>query len=231
MPLSEDAIRLLDDLGYASDRQRKFFQSIWDSEGEAFFWGYLEKEKESRDLCHRWAPQLREYATQCRRNDPLPTIQSLSVVDRAKYEIFCDKISDSRRKEGIEPRKNGNVVILHSSRVGLLAVQHVLGPPTDSVVHLLDEENAHWFKNVYNPEGEPFWWYSFFWWAIANADDLHEFQSGYIAENYPRPDGFTYWVVTDGCQWGDLAGGADHELWKWDGTNAKAIEVFCVDTY
>lgn len=194
------------------------------------FW-LFRKRKEMLDSCLRWASQLREYAAQCRRNDPLPTVESLSVVDRAKYQIFCDKISSRRRKERIAPCKKGNVVIVHSSRIGLLAVQHVLGPPTDSIVHLLDEENANWFKHAYNAEDESYWWYSFFWWSIVNADDLGESDTRYIAENYPEPDGFTYWVVTDGCQWGDLAGGADHELWKWDGISAEPIEVFCVDTY
>lgn len=231
MPLSEDAIRQLNDLGYASDSQHKFFQSIWDSEGEAFFWGYLEKEVESHDLRQRWAPQLREYAIQCRRDNPLPAVQSLSVTDRAKYQIFCDKIADSRREEEIAPHRDGNVVILHSCRVGLLAVQDVLGPPSDSVVHLLDEENSHWFRQVYQQEDEPFWWYSFFWWAIASGDDVDEDQSEYIAGNYPEPDGFIYWVVTEGCLWGALAGGASHELWKWDGTRAEAIEVISVDTF
>lgn len=231
MPLSEDAVRQLNELGYASDRQRQFFQSIWDSEGEAFFWGYLEQEIESRDLCQRWAPQLREYAIQCRRDNPLPAVQSLSVTDGAKYQIFCDKIANSRCQEERAPRRDGNVVILHSCGVGLLAVQHVLGPPSDSVVHLLDEEYAHWFRQVYQPEGEPFWWYSFFWWAIRGGDGVDKDQSEYIAENYPRPDGFTWWVVTEGSRWGELAGGASHELWKWDGARAEAIKVISVDTF
>ena len=231
MTLSEDAIRQLDDLGYTSDKEREFFQSIWESEGESFFWSFLEKEQESRDLCNRWAPRLREYAAQCRINDPLPTVQSLSAVDRAKYQILCDKIANSRREEEIKPRKKHNVVILRSSAVGLLAVHQVLGPPTDSVIHLLDAENSRWFNDLYSPGGESFWWYSFFWWSIKNADDMHKRDSDYIAKNYPKPNGFNYWVVTDGCQWGDLAGGANHELWKWDGANAEAIEVYAVDTY
>ena len=226
MPLSQEAIRQLDNLGYTSDNEREFYQSIWDSEGASLFWGFLRKEQESRDLCNHWAPRLREYASQCRNSAPLPSVESLSDIERAEYNILCDKIADAHRKEEITARKKNNVVILHSSPVGLLAAHEILGPPSDSVIHLLDAENSHWFSEIYKiDDGAPFWW------SIKSVHDIHKFDSDYIAKNYPKSDDLTYWVVTDGCQWGDMAGGANHELWKWDGTNAEAIEVYAVDTY
>ncbi len=231
MALSQEAIRQLDDLGYTSDKEREFYRSIWESEGESFFWGFLEKEQESRDACGHWAPRLREYAAQCRNAHPLPTVESLSDVDRAKYHIFCEKVTNSSHTEEIKARKKHHIVILYSSPVGLLALRDIVGPPCDSTIHLLDVENSHWFNEIYTVDVKPFWWYSFFWWSIKNAVDLHEHDADYIAKNYPKPDGITYWVVTDGCQWGDLAGGANHELWKWDGANAEPIEVYAVDTY
>ena len=52
-----------------------------------------------------------------------------------------------------------------------------------------------------------------------------------MASDFPIPEGCSYWVVVSGVQGGGLAGGANHELWRWDGERAEFIEVYCIDTY
>jgi len=52
-----------------------------------------------------------------------------------------------------------------------------------------------------------------------------------IRQLYPISEGCSYWVVVSGVQWGGLAGGANHELWRWDGNRAEFIEVYRIDSY
>ncbi len=76
---------------------------------------------------------------------------------------------------------------------------------------------------------EAHWWFGFAWWrlkeGLVKEDELA------IREDYPIPEGNTYWVVVSGVQWGSLAGGEDHELWRWDGNRAEFIALYCVVSF
>ena len=52
-----------------------------------------------------------------------------------------------------------------------------------------------------------------------------------IRQHYPIPDRCSYWVVVSGMEWGSMAGGANHALWRCDGKRAEFIDLYCDDTY
>jgi hypothetical protein len=94
---------------------------------------------------------------------------------------------------------------------------------------LQEEERERWFSEVFSVDHEAFWWYACAWWSLRERLTGEDEES--IRRHYPIPEGSFYWVVVSGVQWGSLAGGANHELWRWDGRQAEFIEVYCVDTY
>jgi len=216
MPLPEDALRRLDGLGSLSAKARACYELIWSEGGETPFSHYLAVEQATRDAFHIWAPKLRQDAADCRAERPLPDVQSLALAEREQYRILHAKM------EGFEPQgarfQHHHVLVLHSYPVGLLAAQQVFGATSEAVVLLLAAEKARWFNEVYR-EAEG--WFSFHWWTLH--DSVPQRHARFIAANYPEPDHFAYWVVSEGRGLGD----ASHELWKWDGTTAEPIEVFC----
>jgi len=76
---------------------------------------------------------------------------------------------------------------------------------------------------------DAFWWYALAWWTLTEGLEGEDQSSS--VETIPFQDGSSYWIVVSGCSWGGLAGGADHEVWRWDGRQAEFIETYCVDTY
>jgi hypothetical protein len=217
-------------LGYTTDAELKFLQDFWDSEGESVFWVFLRKKEEAAEEYRRWFPRLEAFASDCRRAVSVPAVDNFSATEWEQYRVLLAKMQEFAASEGrrcILERKPYQATILSTTRVGLVAAQQVFGGT--GAVLLQEEERERWFAEVYPVDHEAFWWYGFVWWS------LREGLAGEDEENlrglYPIAEGSSYWVVVSGVQWGSLAGGANHELWRWDGRRAEFIEVYRIDTY
>lgn len=230
MALSENATRRLAQLGYVGDAALKFWQGLWESEGESFFWGFLRKEEEAAQAYSRWFPRLQAFAAECRQAAPVPAADSLSPTEREQYRVLLTKMqafAASEDRRCILDRRPNQAAILSTTRVGLAAARHVFGGT--GAILLEEQERERWFSEVYSVDHEAFWWYAFAWWSLREG--LAGEDEERIRRHYPIPEGSSYWVVVSGVQWGSLAGGANHELWRWDGRRAEFIEVYCVDSY
>lgn len=230
-PFPPEAVQQLAELGFTSDEGIEHFKETWRSHGERFFWSYLEKKRESQKLQTEYEPRLRAYAAKHRLEKPLPLLSNLSVTDRAKYEILCNWIEASRSQGSMNTSREKNVGIVSGNLITLLAVRATLGTTADSLVLMLEEEQSRWFNKIYRPPGWPLWWYSLHWLKIVEFREAKILDKELIEKNYPKPDGFEYWVLNSGCMWGELAGGSESQLWKWDGSKAEPIEFFSSEIY
>jgi len=230
MALSKKAARHLARLGYTTDADLKFWRDLWEREGESFVAGFLRQEEKAAQEYRRWFPRLQAFAAECRRAVPVPAVNSLSVAEREQYRILLAKMHEftaSGDRHCILDRKPHQAAILSTTRVGLIAAQEVF--VGSGAVILEDSERQRWISEIYPVKHGAFWWYAFAWWTITEG--LPEEDEASIREGYPIPEGCWYWLVVSGVQWGGLAGGANHELWRWDGERAEFIEMYRIDTY
>lgn len=217
MPLPTRLRRELDGIGFLSESQQAVFEMLWDRDGEEAFRGHFDNRWEAVERCREWAPRLWEYAINSRTESPLPTRASLSDLERAKYEVYCKTIHATIGREGSFRPRSDVVRVLRSSPVGLLALHDVIGPPSNTVVHILDEEMGGFDQFDGDPE-----WYTLHWWSIAEVDDEHP-DAETIAADHPEPVGFRYWTVNDGFDAGCWVGEVRTALWQWDGTVAQWV--------
>jgi hypothetical protein len=230
MALSAEAVKRLARLGYATDADLRFWQGMWQSEGESSFRSYLRKEVEAAAEYRHWFPRLQAFAAGCRRSVPVPVASGFSAVEREQHRLLLAKMREftaSEDRRCVLGRKPHQAAILSTTRVGLAAADEVFGG--SKAVVLEESERERWFSEVYPIHDDGSWWYAFAWWTLRVG--LAGDEEASVREHYPIPEGCAYWVVTTGVQWGGLAGGANHELWRWDGERAEFIELYCVDTY
>jgi hypothetical protein len=228
--LSAKAVQRLARLGYATDADLQFWQGLCQSEGESFFWGFLRKEEEAADEYLRWFPRLQAFAAECRLSAPVPAVNGFSAAEREQHRVLLANMREfagSADRRCVLARKPHLAAILSTTRVGLVAAEEVFGG--SGAVILEESERERWLSEVYPVNHEAFWWYSFAWWTLREG--LTGEDEASIRQHCPIPERCAYWVVTSGVQWGGLAGGANHELWRWDGERAELIELYCIDTY
>jgi hypothetical protein len=228
--LSEKAIQRLARLGYVTDAHLAFWRRLWQSESESLFWSFLEKEEGAAEEYRLWFPRLQAFAAASRQTLPVPAVETFSVVELEQYRILLTKMREfvaSEDRRCVLERRPNQAAILSTTRVGLTAAQDVF--KETGAILLLEEERDRWFSEEYSSDSEAFWWYAFAWWNVREGLAGEDEQS--IMLHYPIPTSNSYWIVVSGVQWGDLAGGANHELWRWDGKRAQFIEVCRVDTY
>lgn len=219
MALSAEIIERLNRLGFITEEDLKFWRRIW-AEDEPVFWVCLRKDEEAAEQYRRWFPKLQEFAAECRRSIPVPRVESFTPVQREKYRILLAKMrkfAGSGDCQYVFGRKPNQVAVLSTTSVGLAAAEEVFGG--SGAVILLQSEREYWFREICPRDPEAHWWYAFAWWTITGGEEI------------PIPKGYSYWTVESGVIWGSLAGGADEELWKWDGKRAKFIEVCSVTSY
>jgi hypothetical protein len=230
MALSAEVVQRLNKAGYVTEDDLRSWRLIWE-EDEKVFWVSLRKEEESAENYRRWFPQLQEFAAECRRRIPVPRIETFALADREQYRILLDKMrkfTEGGDSRFVFDRKPNHVAILSTTPVGLTAAENVFG--RRGALILLESEREHWFHEICPIDLEANWWYSFAWWTVKTWDEK------LVRENHPVPQGWipegcSYWYVESGVHWGTLAGGADEELWKWDGKRAKFVEVRSVTSY
>jgi hypothetical protein len=226
--LSDKAMKRLARLGYATDDELRGWQWLW-SEGGSF-WGVLHEAEQAAKKYRRWFPRLQAFAGECRRAVPVPATDSFSAAEREQHRILLAKMRDFDASEGrryVLARNPHQAAILSTTRVGLAAAEEVFG--ASGAVILEESEQARWFADVYPAKPYGFWWYALAWWTLREG--LASEDEASIRQGYPIPEGCSYWVVTSGVQWGGLAGGAGHELWRWNGERAEFIELYGIDSY
>lgn len=131
----------------------------------------------------------------------------------------------------LEPRPH-RAHILTTTRIGLTAAEQLFGD--SGAILLEDEEYRRWESEIYTNGYEGFWWWTHTWWSLVDESDEEGFpiwDGEYIRSHYPLPAGCSHWIVNSGVVWGPLAGGANHDLWRWNGEKAEFIECYCIDTY
>ena len=230
MALSDKALRRLAQLGYVDEADLTFWRGLWQSEGESFFWVFVHKAEEATEQYRRWFPRLQAFAAECRQAVPVPTVESFSAVEREQYRILLAKMQEfvaSEDRRCLLGRKPSQAAVVSTTRVGLAAAEQVFAG--SGTVLLQTEERERWFSEVCPVDHEAFWWFAFAWWSLSEG--LASYDAENIRGLYPIPEGSSYWVVVSGVQWGSLAGGANHELWRWDGQRAHFIDLYCVDSY
>jgi hypothetical protein len=230
MPLTPQALDKLARLGYAAEPELRLWRGLWESEGEAFFWSFLGSHERAADEYRLWFPRLQSFAADCRRAAPAPDEDALSTAEREQRRVLLAKMREftaSEDRRAVLDRRPHQAAILSTTQVGLAAAEEVF-QRTGAVV-LTEEEKDRWFAEVYPGVGDGSWWYVFAWWTVQEG--LDGWDEGDIRQSHPLPDGSAYWVVTSGVAWGSLAGGANHELWAFDGTAARLVEVLGVDSY
>jgi hypothetical protein len=220
--VSEDTVRRLDRLGYATDADLRFWRELW-QQSESMFWGILRKTEEAAEEYRRWFPQLQAFAAECRRAVPAPTVGNLSAVEREQYRILLAKMeafAGCVDRECAPGRRPNRAAIFSTTWIGLAAAQEVFGG-TEAVI-LQEAERKRWFTEVYHVNDEAFWWYTIAWWTLREGlTNDHE----RIRQRHPIREGSSQWVVESGECWGTLFGGSRQELWRWDGQQAEFIEV------
>ena len=228
MTLSDKAMKRLARLGYATEAELRGWQWLW-SEGHSF-WVVLGEAEGAAKKYRRWFPRLQAFAGECRRSVPVPSTDSFSVAEREQHRILLAKMRDfvaSEDRRYVLARNPHQAAILSTTRVGLAAAEEVFG--ASGAVILEESEQARWFSDVYPAKPYGFWWYALARWTLreglANEDEVS------IRQGYPIPEGCSYWIVTSGVQWGGLAGGASHELWRWEGKRAEFIELYGIDSF
>jgi hypothetical protein len=230
MGLSPEVIQRINRLGFVTEDDLKFWQSIWADLDEPAFRVFLRKEEEAAEQYRCWFPRLQEFATECRRKIPVPNSESFSAAEREQYRILLDKMRkfvESGDCRCVFSGKPNHVALLSTTRVGLVA-EKVFGGR--GALILLQSEREQWFRDICPIDLEAHWWYSFAWWTIMTWEERLVRENDPIPEGW-IPEGCSYWFVESGVQWGSLAGGADEELWKWDGERADFIEVCSITSY
>lgn len=230
MTLSLEAVQRLSNLGYVTEDELRMWHEMWKSEGEEFVLRFLQKEEQAAQKYRLWLPRLKVYAAECRRAAPAPTLDALTLAEREQYRILLAKMrqfaaSDDHRCVFGKGRRRA--AILWTTKIGLAAAEQVFGH--SGAIILEESERDRWISELCPIDEEAFSWYAFAWWTLT--EDLPREDERQIVENYPIPDGSSYWVVVSGVQWGSLAGGAEQELWQWNGKTAELIGLYCVDSY
>jgi hypothetical protein len=229
VPLSDAAVQRLAALGITGDAELRYWEKLRDADGEAFFWRLLEMREADSAAYREWFPQLRAYADDCRRARPVPDATAFSAVEREQYRVLLAKMREfaaSGDRSAVLNRTPYRAAVVAAPRVGLAAAGEVFGE--SGAVILEEAEWERWLAEVYPRDAEPFGWYARAWWGLREG--LPE-DGDWVRREYPIPPGSDYWVVVSGVAWGSLAGGANHELWRWDGTRAEFLALYCIDTY
>lgn len=230
MPLNERAIGELSRMGYplrTPDLRR--WDRMWDEQGEAFFWSFLDHERQVREQADRWYPLLRAYAAECQRREPSPDPAGFSPAHREQQRLLHEQMSKFVAGKHAEPLRNPHrVAIVSTSPVGLAAAEEVFGPLGLRLVILPDGESGRWFEAHQEAE-TPFWWHVSY--SCVLRDRFGEYDRAMVEPNLPAPRGTTFWLLTESLAWGGLAGGATHDLWRWDGSRAVFVETVAIDSY
>lgn len=201
------------------DRER--FQRIVDREGIAAAQSSLAYDAREARLFEKWCPRVREFVAAKRERAPFPERDSLDLVSAAICRILEPMIREAERL----PRGRKNAVNFFVAPLYILPFVAKQWPAEyPNAILISPEESREWW-DIYEAEKGPderdddFSWYVDYWW-IAEANpplDLECLQS----IRYRVTEGVIPVLVTEGLQWGRLAGGTTTVLWEVDGSGTE----------
>lgn len=228
MPLSPQIRDRLIELAY--DAQIPFFEMMAENEGDDFARGFLAELEKSVEAHRVGLPKLQAYAAECRRKSPLPNPEEFSPLERGQHDVLRAKMieyrdSEDRRAVLFDPHK---AAILSTDRVGLPAAEQVFSGTGALILETAECDDL--CKELFAEHDDAsFWWFAFGRWTIEEGASWHTgLDAESLRRNFPIPEGSTYWTVNSGVTWGGLAGGTNHELWKWDGQRAEYLETVAI---
>jgi hypothetical protein len=176
---------------------------------------------EADRLSREWAPKLRDFAVQCRIDNPCPDIDALSVRDRAKLPIFESLIINSRQLPN--PRKKS--VFLCSIPVFAIPLAMALWPGKDERTVLLTADEISRWGEIYKHPEESFQWFVDYWWCIEDTPRPNSLWTH--AADLTTPEGTKPWLAISGMSSSSIQCSADAELWAWDGKQAQFVRDAC----
>ena len=157
-------------------------------------------------------PELRRYEAACRARTPLPNPREFSASDRCRYHGYLQKMAAF---EPHSPFRESSVGILHSDLVGLVAAERAFESVRSCFVMLTPDEREVWFEN--HPEQDLIGgWYWFLFWKIHTVIP-NRFQRSVAAIDIGA--NCATWILTEG-----RGSSAWHELWSYDGDQARLID-------
>ncbi len=197
------------------------FQRVVDREGIAAARSRLAHDAREARLFEKWCPRVREFVAAKRESVPFPKRDSLDVVCSAICRILEPMIREAERL----PRGRKNAVNFFVAPLYILPFVAKQWPAEyPNAILISPEESREWW-DIYEAEKGPderdddFSWYVKYWW-IAEANpplDLECLQR----IRHRVTDGVIPVLVTEGLQWGMLAGGSTTVLWEIDGSGTE----------
>ena len=165
------------------------------------------------------APRLRAFANECRKAQPPPDADSLSNSDREKQRIYETKLSTHVLEPGV-------LLALCCMPLIAIPIAQRLWPHNERNVFLTHEENKQWHDLHCHPD-DPFQWWNDFTWNIHDSPERDFWMlPGFLQDDKnDLKDGEVPWLVTVGHSSGPLFGSGHWELWSWDGTQAKFVNI------
>lgn len=178
----------------------------------------------SHALYREWSPQLRALAANRCEEQRLPVDEALSARDRAKQQLYTEKLT----RESPAPGREMSVAICAMPLLAIPVAQSLWAPLNDQTVILTPEEKARWDSTYTHPENADRW-YTIHWWQILEVPErvLPKLTRTSIGDwnRATVPAGEHPWVVEEGHVYGPPIGHGYTELWSWDGRQARFIDT------
>ena len=224
--LSPDAIARLAGIGFTALAELQRFADLFKQGGEITLQDGIARLEKSAKGYAGWFPRLTEFAAECRRRSPSPMDSDLTPAEREEQSILRSKMEafiTSDECHRLFEHRPQSAVIFITTRAALGVAAEIFGRIESGVV-FTGEELERWYSEIYDPSNTDHSWYWIQSWTVHREFD--ESTEKYITRNHPEPDGFEYWDVVSGTSYS-----AEHELWRFDGTHAKFIESYCIDSF
>jgi hypothetical protein len=231
VPLDEAAIHALSEMGYVlRSKDLRRWDQLWDGDGEAFFWRFLQTERRTRERADHFYPSLVSYAAECRRRSPTADPDLFSPMEKEQYRILQEKMTEFATRADMDILRNPHrIAILSVDRIGLPAAERIFGGLGSRAIILQTGEFPDWPDEERETEYLEPWWHASYWCTLHEPCEKYDLEM--IERHLPAPEGITYWMMSEGIAWGGLAGGATHDLWSWDGSQATWINTVAIDTF
>ena len=220
--MTENIIQRLTRLGYTTKDDLEIWEHHWNDMDRNIFFMLLNHQDEAAFEYKRWYPRLQRYAAKCRWNAPILLVDEKFDEQREQHRILLAKMVEHLESNDclVSPRPlHHNVTILTTPDNGLAAAEQLFG--RHHVIILTESEWSDWYENVHGDEHDLYSWCNRVWFSLQSKFEEGELEYAY--SHYPIAEGCDYWVIESGLAWGSLAGGAEQELWCWNGSIATFL--------